>query len=95
MAKSELNKDTFRERIRGLTDEDIKRYIAQPRIGRDWFENYINTHNTDEEHGYIAMAQHELDRRRTDFENRRYWITTAIALLAVGLSIIAIVISLR
>ena len=95
MAKPKLTDDAFRELIRGLADEEIKRYIAQPTIARDWFENYIHTHNTAEERGYIAMAQHELDRRRTNFEYRRYWITTLIAFLVLVLSCIAIAISLR
>ncbi len=89
MAKPKLTDDAFRELMRDLTDEEIKRYLAHPTIARDWFENYIHTHNTAEELGYIAMAQHELDRRRTNFEYRRYWITTVIALVALLLTLFA------
>ena len=79
----------FRARIRRMPIGDIELYVANPLLGRGWFPWYQQVPGTAEEKECVQIARSEIGRRHLKYEDRRYWLTTAIAVVALAVAIYA------
>jgi len=90
MSLQEEQRAEFEARIQDMKDADIELYLANPNGAWGWFEWYRHAANTAEEKECLQIARSEISRRQRRYEDRRYWITTAIAILALVVSVYAV-----
>jgi hypothetical protein len=79
----------FRARLRGMTMDEIELYVANPKSASAWFPWYRFYPEQDEVKECIQMAQSEIGRRKVRHEDRRYWVTTLVAVAALLVSLYA------
>ena len=89
MSLKDEQRAEFEARIRDMESPDIELYLANPNGAWGWFDWYRHTTNTAEEKECFQIARSEIGRRQRRYEDRRYWITTLIALLALAVSVYA------